>query len=310
MLSGMSRLFLWACIGLCVVGFGFGPVLAEEPEQLAPSTPWHVDYADDSCTLARSFGEGDDTITVVMRRFEPINSFSMTLVGRPFRRARMGGNVTLRFGPAEAEQEVSFFTGDVRDIPALILQGSVRVVPLTPEEEERLNAMQSGYFDENSSFWRQSVAPERIQAVEYMFLDAWGVSPVVLRLDHFGAAFDAFDQCLDELLTHWGIDVERHENLTRPAWPVGSPGNWIRSSDYPSEMLHRGGQAIVNFRLSINENGGVSDCHIQQTTRPEGFADLVCRLLIERGEFTPALDANGVPIASYFVSTVRFQIGR
>lgn len=308
MSSGMSRRFIWNCLAVLAVVIGIAPAAtANEPRRLSPSSPWHLDYSEDSCNLARTFGEGDESITVVMRRYEPTSSFGMTMAGRSFRHARVGNDATLRFGPHEAQQQVSYFTGDLGEFPALIFRGQIRVAPNTAEEsaaEAELDLSDYG------SFWRESIEPERMAAIEHLFVDARGVSPVILIMDSFDDAFEAFDQCIDELVTHWGIDVERHQTLLRPAWPVGSPGEWIRSSDYPRDMLRRGGQAIINFRLNVDENGGVSGCHIQQRTRPEGFEDLVCRLLTERGEFEPALDADGIPIASYYVSAVQFQIGR
>jgi TonB family protein len=64
----------------------------------------------------------------------------------------------------------------------------------------------------------------------------------------------------------------------------------------------------VHFRLSVDARGKVSDCHIQRSTRPEGFDEAVCEVLMHRARFKPALDAEGKPMASYYINTVRFII--
>jgi hypothetical protein len=119
---------------------------------------------------------------------------------------------------------------------------------------------------------------------------------------------ESLDKCIDELLTHWGIDVEKHKNLKRSPVPAQNPGRWIYSSDYPMDMLQIGQPALVEFRLSVSEDGKPTACHIQATTRPKEFDDAVCKSLLRRAAFEPALDSEGKPIASYWRSRVRFQI--
>lgn len=305
MLSGMSRLFLWACLAVGVAIIPASPSYAREPTLLTPTSPWHLDYSDDSCSLARTFGEDDRAITMIMRRFQPGELFRMVLVGPSLRRAPQERELTLQFGPDEAEQEIGFFPGNVGELPALILHGDMRIAPLTDSETSEVEALWES--DEGHLFDYPAIDNARENAVTYLFFNARGVPATRLEMDAFGEAFAAFDTCIDELLTHWGIDVARHQNLTRPATPRSSPGRWITPSEYPRNMLRRGGQAILNFRLDVDEMGEVTGCHIQRRTRPDEFADIVCASLMERAEFDPALDADGVPIASYYASTVRFQ---
>jgi hypothetical protein len=73
-------------------------------------------------------------------------------------------------------------------------------------------------------------------------------------------------------------------------------------------MLGIGQPAIVEFRLSIGADGVPLACHIQETTRPKEFDNAVCKSLMRRARFEPALDATGTAITSYYRNTVRFQI--
>ena len=54
--------------------------------------------------------------------------------------------------------------------------------------------------------------------------------------------------------------------------------------------------------------GAISDCHVAQRTDQPEFAAAVCRAILKRGRFDPALDAHGQPVRSYRVIGFRFEI--
>ena len=278
---------------------------ADEPVRLAPSSKWHVEYADDSCRLARQFGEGERTSLVVIERFQPGDPFRLTVTG-PFKRARSGADAALRFGPAESEQNVSFLEAEWQGRPALIFPGSLRIAPMTEQEQQAREAVAES--DEAHLFEPAPIGAEREGAATFLSVDAPGASAFLFETGSLGEPFAALRKCMDELLTHWGIDVERHRSLTREATPVGSPGKWLRSTDYPTSLLRKGAQGVVHFRLSVDGEGKVSGCHIQRSTRPAGFDEAVCDALTRRARLEPALDAEGIPIASYYINTARFII--
>ena len=279
---------------------------ADEPVRLAPSSPWHLDYADDSCRLARQFGTGERTSFLLIERYRPGDSFRLSVVGKSFGAVRSNGEAMLRFGPAESEQEVSFMEAETGETPTLIFSESLRIAPPTEHEQEALERLKRS--DEDHLFELAPIDPERERAATSLSVDASGISEMVFETGSLGEPFAALRKCMDELLTHWGIDVERHESRTRAALPIESPGTWLHSSDYPRSLLRKGAQGIVHFRLSVDSGGDVSDCHIQRSTRPEGFDEAVCDALMRRAKFKPALDAEGNSIASYYINTVQFRI--
>src|SRR5579884_2300647 len=57
-------------------------IAASEPVRLQPSSPWNVDYAENSCRLIRTFGEGK-TRTVLMFESGAPGEMDLLLVGNP-----------------------------------------------------------------------------------------------------------------------------------------------------------------------------------------------------------------------------------
>ncbi|MFD2987422.1 energy transducer TonB [Sphingopyxis terrae] len=279
----------------------------KEPLHLQPSSKWLLNYADDSCRLARQFGEGDDKVMLVMDRFEPGDGMRMSFFGKPARTSRMDGDAKIRFGPDQAEQEIGFYPGrGDGKTPALVLRSEVRIAPRSEAENAAYDAARNaGDF----GFRWSMVTPVEEAAVTWIEVGSPVSRPFVLETGSMGNAFAALSKCTDELLDHWGIDVARHATMTRPVTPISDPGQWIRSGDYPQEMLWQGQRALVQFRLNVDASGKPTACHIQQTTRAKEFDDAVCKSIMRRAEFKPALDADGKPMASYWLSSVNFHMG-
>lgn len=294
---------LICCVAAAATALSHGRArAADEPVRLAPASKWLIDYADDSCRLAREFGEGERASLVVIERFQPGDEFRLIVAGDAFHHVRSGRDATLRFGAAEAEQEAAFMEGEWAGAPALIFSGRLRIAPDTVHEQAERNKL---IPIERHLFEPAPIGPERESAVAFLSVDASGAPEVVFETGSLGEPFAALRTCMDELLTHWGIDVERHRALSRKAVPIQAE-DWFHSSDYPPSLLRKGAQGMVHFRLSVDSEGRASACHIQRSTRPEGFDEAACDVLMRRARFKPALDAAGKPIASYYIASVQF----
>jgi TonB family protein len=273
----------------------------DEPTVLEPSTPWNMHYAPDSCRLVRTFGTGEAAVTLIVDQFAPGDAFRMTLAGEPMKRYATDGEAEIRFGSALPEQSLFFYLGTIgEDLDAWIFPADIRIRPLPKED---MVALREGRSAE--------IAP--ITDAEKASVTAIDIGrplrhPLRLYTGSMKAGFAALDTCTDELLTHWGIDVARYHQQSRPATPVVSPGKWLKSDDYPVAMLRKGQPGIVEFRLTVGADGNPTACHIQQSTNPEGFDRTVCGKLMKRARFEPALDKDGKPFVSFFRETVHFAI--
>lgn len=275
------------------------------PLRLAASSQWLVNYAEDSCRMARTFGEGEQRVVLIADRYEPGDLMRLSFYGKPAR-AGADGDVRIRFGPTEAAQEIAFYPATLGEkTPGIILKEGVRIAPFTKAEQE---AKDSAEDAEDFSFMLPDIGAEREQAVTLIEASRSIREPFVLETGSLGAPLAALRKCTDELLDHWGIDVAKHAGLTRRVMPKNRPSRWMSSNDYPAGMLIQGKRAIVHFRLNVDAEGKPSACHIQQSTRPEAFDTAVCKAIMRNARFEPALDAAGAPIASYWINTVIFHM--
>ena len=276
---------------------------AKGPLNLKPSSAWHVDYADDRCRLARQFGEGESQVVALLDRYGPDDFFRMTLTGKPMKTGVEKAEATVQFGPVEGPQQLYFLNGNIGDSPALVFASRARVGAASAAEQLAIKERQDDEWIELAP-----IGPEREAAVKYLSIGKPLRRVVVLETGSMRAPLAALNKCIDDLVTHWGVDVERHRYLTARAKPISDPGKWVMSSDYPVKMLQSGQPAIVEFRLAIGPDGKPTSCHIQSTTRPKEFDAAVCSSLMKRARFSPAIDANGMPLASYYRNTVRFAL--
>lgn len=278
----------------------------KDPVRLAPSSKWNVHYADDSCRMGRSFGEGDQKVTLIADRYQPGDALRLSFVGRPVWTSRNEGTVELRFGPDEAAQEIEFFPALSSDrLPALMLRGNIRIAPRSQAElDDYAAAVEAKRFD----FIWPDISPEREAAVTFIEVKGAVRKPFILETGSLGPPLAALRKCTDELLGHWGIDVAKHKSLSRRALPASDPRDWITTNDYPMDLAMSGRRAIVQLRLNIDASGTTTDCKIQQSTRPKEFDEAACKAILRRAKFQPALDAAGGAIASYWVGTVIFQL--
>jgi protein TonB len=90
--------------------------------------------------------------------------------------------------------------------------------------------------------------------------------------------------------------------------PLGNPGRWITTEDYPARALRSGEAGLTRYRLVIGSSGKVTACEI---TGSSGSAELdreTCRLLARRGQFAPATDSTGAKVVGNYSGSVRLDI--
>ncbi|MEQ1497848.1 MAG: energy transducer TonB [Novosphingobium sp.] len=94
----------------------------------------------------------------------------------------------------------------------------------------------------------------------------------------------------------------------RVAMPAENPGTWATNDDYPAESLRAGELGTTAFRLTIDTTGKVSRCDVTSSSGHSRLDETTCRLMAERGLFTPAVDAKGKPTTGSWSSRFRWVI--
>ena len=94
----------------------------------------------------------------------------------------------------------------------------------------------------------------------------------------------------------------------RAANPLGRPGEWVTTNDYPARDLREGNQGITRFSLLIGSDGRVESCVVTQSSGFAGLDEATCRNLARRGRFDAATDESGSRVAGSFSGSIRWEI--
>ena len=196
----------------------------------------------------------------------------------------------MKFGPDEAIQDRSFFLSTFPEIGAAVT-GTMTSAPRGEKETERES-------DDNPMVYR--ISSEREDAIQWFGMRTEDSSGFRFETGSMGKIMEAMRECTLDLMSGWGIDLERHKSMTRRPKPANDASDWVTVSDYRSSLISRGDQGIIRFRLSIDTDGRPTQCHIQGGNASEALEDYACGLLVRRARFEPVLDKNGEAMESFY----------
>lgn len=281
------------------------PALAAEkpPISLAKVSKWEMQYNEDSCSLISKFGDGDTAVILVLTRTSPNIWFELKLYGKMLRYDRIALPIDLALGDQPMVNYVGIYATTTAKNGPKHEEIHTAIIPSIRIDGWKYPA------NPTAGLAVPPISTEQEQAAKSITFKMPGGKIYRLETDSLGPPFAAMRACTDDLLRHWGYDPVVQATLSRSALPIENPGKWIRSSDFPRMPLSQGINGYVRFRLDVDETGKVAGCRILYRTNPDKFADLSCQLLTQRAKFTPALDAKGVPVKSYYISQVRWQSG-
>ncbi len=298
-------MFVRLAVAAAIVAL-FAPGIAQSRElELTPSSKWLLSYDQDSCTLARSFGEGDQKFVVQFVRFEPSADFDLNLYSKRLATTDLRPTVALLFGTGDAAVSTVAMKGRGGQpgqlVDALFLGGR-----LDNLDKSKLDPP-NWKMDQDQLARLASIDPAVEVAVTSMSIRLRGKT-TVLRLGSMGPPMAEMRKCTTDLVQHWGLKPEEQEQLAARPVPRSNPGTWLNSSDYPSSSLIAGEQAIIRFRLMVDEAGIPTTCAVQSAIARGTFAQVTCDALRRRASFEPARNAAGAAVASYYVGKVRWIV--
>ncbi|GEM_PF-1197460 len=276
------------------------PAQAREPKQLRPSSEWGLDYAEERCSLFRTFGE-DNEIQFRIDAYGRPFAYRMMFWGPDLPRSRTPfSTMQYRLTPDAELRETSVSQGEMGGVEARFL-----TLTLLPTEDD--TAFSNASANPSPAYMAERAAEMRAyrNSIENIELRVRGSDGYDLQLSGFPRALEALDSCVDDLYRHWGIDPVQQRSLSRqasitPAMVKKMVGN------YPIDRLRAGDNAHLPVRVRVAADGTPSDCVVQLEPSEGGFSDALCSGLEDR--FEPALDQNGQPVASMFFSYAIFQV--
>ena len=273
---------------------------------------WTLDAGDDYCRLAATFADGDDEIVFALERNRAENFARLILIGDPLVTFRGTDALGYSYLPAGSQRRAMFLRSETAEGQPYFHLGNVFFGPdpFAPPSE--------GAAPPPASPSTGFVVPPYDRAAEREFaanVDGIAIEdglrqPIHLDTGNMEAPIEALQACTDDLLRVWGLDFEKHRGMTRRATPVGNAWEWLATGtigfgDFP--LLGGGANPV---RVMVNAEGQPTACEVHWPSLSERTNRRICSQIMENGEFTPALDAEGKAMASYWMVEPIFGLVR
>jgi hypothetical protein len=277
----MRLVLVTLALELSGLAWAIPAVAKDAPARFAPTAPWTANFADDSCALERTFASGSDTLFLRLRQYVPGDNFEITLASETLN-VRRGKTVT--FTPGSSEQKIdSYQSFDVSHG----LSGVVFTAPLLKDRSSE---------DEGRSYFAVYDDAQNISGLTVT--NVFGPE-VALVTGPLREPLKVLEDCLDGLLTSLGLDASAHRSLLRQVTEIGD-NEWPRRLQEPQiRFIRQWPSDVILFRLLVDEQGHIFDCHIPSSEERRELARNICDSLPKDYEFLPALDAQGRPVKSF-----------
>lgn len=270
------------------------PVQAEVVE-IAPSSPWNVNYADEKCRLQRLFEHEGKPYALVIEQNAPQPGFGLIIAGPELGRFRKAKalDLTLRSDLPPASRD-RFQVGTLGDYGPAVIMASVSIADPQADRPAQRPLRSAG------------VNLDAAEKIERIMLGS-GKHSVSLETGNMKAVFEALNACTTSLLVEWGLDVEQHKAYL-PARFLNELQIAKRLQQaYPAGALAQGGEAIFRLRAIVEPDGQMSDCALLLAASAGTFNSTACRIMKD-AQFEPARDAQGQPFRSYYTTNITYRI--
>ena len=294
-------------------GFGSSSALQSKeidtPVILEPSSAWHVEYADEKCFLFRTFGNDGEAHLLSFSQGGPAGGFSLVASGPSFKRFRNRRETTVAFGDDIVEDATLPYTGESAIYGASVIysnlsisSGATAASQTTSDNESEHAALSDGGLAKLPQI-DLSLADKAVH-----FSLRQRKREVRFETGNLKAPMAALNACSQDLLTFWGLDLEQHKQVQRfPVWENVNDVVEEIHAQYPSKALRKGESAIFDLRVIISPVGEVVECKLDRITIADSLNSPVCKLMKD-AKFKPAIDANGNPMSSFYLTKLTYRI--
>ncbi|TIX49206.1 hypothetical protein [Alteraurantiacibacter aquimixticola] len=290
--------------GAALLTMTAAPVQAQDgPRVFERDGSWTLDAGEDSCRLARSFSDGESSVALALERNRLGNGARLILVGEALRTFRTAEQIGYRYLPASEahdQRTAMFIRSETPDGQTYLNLGTILLGPnpftappaMVPGREE--GAMVLAPYD-------RTAEGEFAAGVTGIALNEGMLQPLRIETGSLGGAVEALQACTDDLLLSWGLDWEAHRGMSAPVEPIGPAYEWIPGNAVGFGDFAAFGGSRNPFRVMVDAEGKPTSCHVHWPSLSDSKNEAICKGIMENGRFHPALDANGQPMASYWM---------
>lgn len=255
------------------------------PVSLVRQGGWEINYDTDACNVFGVFGTGDQQTILGITRFGPGDRFDVGLIGRPLLSRDPQTPIELGYGTAPPVWWPGTAGRAAGKLPMIMISG------------QRLD----GWYPAKADAQPPAITPALEASVRAITFKLRGGKRYQLETGSLAKPMEAMRACVKDLVKSWGYDPAVQETLSRPAIPLSNPDMWFRTADFPMHAAMQGHNGSVQARLDVDAAAKVTGCHVLRRTNPDEFADITCEVLNKRARFSPALDAAGKPVKSFYM---------
>ena len=275
---------------------------AAETHVFTRTGQWQLEAADEECRLARMFTRGDEQIALALERSRADPIVRLVLVGNGLRPYRGAEELGFRLAPVGEAQSSRYIESEMSDGQAYYNLGNVRIGASPPPPAPSAPPAEPG----PPPPYDRAAELEYAAGITAIEITSGVVHPVRLETGSLRAAMQALQACTDDLLLTWGLDWEKHQTMTRRAAPQGNVWDWLTDNavtfrDFPAFLGGRN-----SFRIMVSATGAPTGCVAQWPSLSPDRNAGICERIMANGRFTPALDAAGEPMASYWMADFAF----
>jgi TonB family protein len=238
-------------------------------EPLQPIQPWVLDYAATQCTATREYGPSDKPFTLGIVPSSNGRTYEL-LVAHKHRLSTV----------EELDGSVDFGSGPMK---AWLLEYGSHNKDMTIDRY-RLSAEQF----------------QQARSAKTVTFKSEGNDTRSFVLEKMPELIDAMQKCIANLHDYWNMDRGKSGKIKTP--PRGNIRNDFSDSDYPGEAELRRQEGTGQYLLLIDEDGTVAGCDVLRPSGVPVLDAMGCAVIQERTRMAPALDKDGKPIRSTFVT--------
>lgn len=291
-------------VAACVTA-GLGAGLIAAPVQAQDAAPrvfnqdgaWALDYGDDYCRLAGNFTNGGDRIALAIERIEPGTAMRVALVGNALKLFRRASEIGVALTPATTERKLRYVVSTVGDEQYVLFDRVTLAEPAAPPAPGTPPAP-----------YDRAAEAALAKGVTGLRLGSGLNGPVEVHTGPLGAGIKALQSCADDMVKSWGLDVARHQTLSKPAAPAGPTAGWLPQGTVPFGDFNKLAGGMNQLRVMIDPTGKATECKVHWASLDAAKNQQICATVLQRGTFTPALDASGQAMASYVMLSPFFLL--